>query len=81
MVRLKPGTSRSQVEHSTTEPIGKADMIRELGSYHICRSLVKVRIKIILFLNLNKCCGYSKQHLNEPKTYVKTDGSAVAHWW
>ena len=34
-VRLQSGTSRSQVEHSNTEPIGKADMISGVGSYHI----------------------------------------------
>ena len=34
-VRLNPLTSRSQVEHSTTEPIGKAGMISRVGSYQI----------------------------------------------
>ena len=32
-VRLKPGTSLSQVEHSTTEPLPKAGMIHKLSLY------------------------------------------------
>ena len=34
-LRLKPGTSRSQVEHTTIEPMGKLGMLSGVGSYHI----------------------------------------------
>ena len=34
-IRLKSGASRSQVEHSTTESMGKAGVISGIGSYHI----------------------------------------------
>ena len=33
-IGLKPGTTWSQVEHSTTEPMGKEGLIHEFGSFH-----------------------------------------------
>ena len=34
-IGLKPGTSWSQVEHSTTEAMGKEVMIHKFNSFHI----------------------------------------------
>ena len=33
-IKLEPGTSRSQVERTTNEPLQEANMIREFRSYH-----------------------------------------------
>ena len=33
-IGLKPGTTWSQVEHSTTAAMGKEGMIHELSSFH-----------------------------------------------
>ena len=34
-IRLKSGISRSQVEHTNTERMGKAGVLSGFGSYHI----------------------------------------------
>ena len=34
-IALKTGASWSQVEHSTTEPMGEEGMIHEFDSFHI----------------------------------------------
>ena len=33
-INLEPGTSRSQVEHTTNEPLQEANMIRVFRPYH-----------------------------------------------
>ena len=40
LLGLKPGTSCSQVEHFTTEPMAKDGMIQEFGSFHIDNKLM-----------------------------------------
>ena len=48
--RLKSGTSRSQVEHSTTGPVGTVGMLRKFGSFHNAQTSMHARTVKLMHL-------------------------------